>query len=277
VLGLVLGPVKPPRLLDQMREVLRVQHYALRTEECYVQWVQRFILFHNKRHPLEMGGREIEEFLTRLAVEGNVAASTQMQAFNALVFLYKRVLQVEVSGLDAVRATRSRRLPVVLSRAEARQVLMAIEGCHGLYPLMTRLLYGAGLRLMECCRLRVKDVDMARGQLLVRQGKGDKDRVVMLPRSLRPALAEQLQARAALHERDLARGVAYVVLPNALERKYPNAVRELGWQYDVATTMIYTHVMEKGVAGTPSPLDDLDQASAAEIAAAVEATRELAG
>jgi integron integrase len=210
---------------------MRVRHYALRTEESYVNWIRRFILFHHKRHPAEMGAREIEEFLTHLAVRDHVSASTQTQALCALVFLYQEVLELEVGSLDAVRARRPARVPVVLSRAEVRALLEAVDGCQGLYRLMSQVMYGSGLRLLECCRVRVKDMDLARGQIIVREGKGNKDRVVMLPRSLQAALARQVEQRRELHERDLSRGVAYVPLPDALARKYPAAVRELGWQY----------------------------------------------
>src|SRR5262249_36256075 len=155
-----------PKLLDQVRHVLRVQHYARRTEDCYVDWARRFILFHDKRHPASLGAPGVSRFLTHLAVEGHVAVSTQMQALNALVFLYKRVLEMELGRVDHVRAPRPARLPVVLSRAEVKAVLDAVQGGNGLFAIMIELLYGSGLRLMECCRLRVKDVDLDRQQLL---------------------------------------------------------------------------------------------------------------
>jgi len=213
-----------PRLLDQVRARLRLGHYSMRTEECYVTWMCRYIRFHGKRHPLEMGGREVQEFLTHLAVKERVSASTQNQAFNALLFLYQQVLQVELPRLDAVRARRPQRLPVVLSRPEVRVLLDAIAGYDGLYQLLGRLLYGTGLRLFEGCGMRVKDLDLGRMQLMVREGKGNKDRVVMVPRALRQELEQQVEARRVLQDRDLARGVAYVPLPDALARKYPNAV-----------------------------------------------------
>jgi integron integrase len=346
------GPAntEPPKLLDRASAVLQARHYSPRTEECYRMWMRRFILFHGKRHPLEMGGLEIEEFLTHLAVHDHVAVSTQSQALHALLFLYQQVLEVELPLIRATRSQRPRRLPVVLSRAEVRDVLDAIEGCGGLFALMARLLYGAGLRLFECTGLRVKDVDLERHQILVRQGKGDKDRVVMLPRALRSPLTQQLEERRAVHQKDLARGIAQVPLPDALARKYPNAVRELGWQFlfasrqlsrdprtgnigrfhvhdsalqravttavrkvgltkraschtfrhsfathllergidirtvqellghkSLETTMIYTHVMARGAAATPSPLDYLDEVTPAEIDAALAAGRGLAG
>ena len=229
----------PPRLLDQVRQVLRVRHYALRTEECYVNWMARFILFHHKRHPRLMGAAEVEQFLTHLAVKGHVAASTQNQALNALVFLYTQVLGIELGRLDAVRARRPKRLPVVLSPEEVRLVLEGVQGAEGAYRLLADLLYGSGLRQMEACRLRVKDVDGARDQIIVRQGKGDKDRVVMLPRSVRPALERQLEWRRRLHERDLDRGVARVELPDAFARKCPRAARDFGWQFLFASRHLY--------------------------------------
>src|SRR5581483_3648242 len=191
VLGIDLGELPrpaPPRLLDQLSQVLRVRHYSPRTEECYRNWVRRFILFHGKRHPRELGAAEVEQFLTHLAVEGHVAASTQNQALNALLFLYQQVLGLDLGRLDAVRARRPKRLPVVLSPEEVAAVLARVEGADGLFRLMARLLYGCGLRLQECCRLRVHDVQLARGQILVRGGKGNKDRVVMLPRAARGEL-----------------------------------------------------------------------------------------
>jgi integron integrase len=229
---------RPPRLLDQVRQVMRVRHYSLRTEECYVQWITRFILFHGKRHPREVGALEVQQFLTDLAVRGRVSVSTQNQALNALVFLYKQVLEIELGRFDAVRARRPKRLPVVLAPEEVARVLERIEGAEGLFQLMARLLYGSGLRLQECCQLRVKDVNIERGQILVRAGKGNKDRVVMLPRSAREDLAKQVQARRRLHERDLRRGVARVDLPDALERKYPRAAQEFGWQFLFASRQL---------------------------------------
>ena len=331
--------------LNRCHEILRVRHYSLRTEECYVNWIKRFILFHGKRHPTEMGAMQIERFLTHLAVQGRVSASTQNQALNALLFLYQQVLELPLPRIDAVRAKRPERLPVVMSRPEVRQVLAGVEGAEGLFALLAQLQYGSGLRVLESCRVRVHDLDLPRRQLLVRSGKGDKDRVVMVPRKLLDGLQQVIQRRAALHEKDLARGTAWVELPDALGRKYPRAARELGWQYlfasrqvsrdprsgnvgrhhvhegalqravaqavrqtaltkhitchtfrhsfathllemgydirtvqtllghkDVATTMIYTHVMEKGTTGVRSPLDLLDDVAAEEVRAAIEAT-----
>ncbi len=221
---------QPPKLLDQVRELLRIKHYALRTEEAYVDWIKRFILFHNKQHPREMGTPEIRTFLAHLATEGNVAASTQNQALAALLFLYRQVLQQDLDplDLDAIRAKKPQRLPTVLTKSEVQQILAQLTGAH---LLMARLLYGSGLRLMECLRLRVKDVDFEMRQITVRDGKGGQDRVTMLPEIIIPALRDHLAHARALHEQDLAHGYGCVYLPDALERKYPNACTEWGWQY----------------------------------------------
>lgn len=325
-------PRHPPvRLLDQVRERLRVKHYSLRTEQQYVQWIKRFILFHGKRHPREMGAPEVETFLTDLAVKGQVSASTQNQALCALLFLYKEVLGVDLPWLDqVVRAKRPRRLPVVLNRSEVGEVLSRMQGVYG---LMANLLYGTGMRLMECVRLRVKDVDFERGEILVRDGKGGKDRVTMLPSSSAAELQAHLTKRKAQFQDDVRAGKGEVYLPDALARKYPNAATEWRWQYifasgsysidprsgaerrhhldekllqramkkavqaagidkpatphtlrhsfathlleagydirtvqellghqDVTTTMIYTHVLNKGGKGVQSPLDNLSLA-----------------
>jgi integron integrase len=229
------------KLLEQVRQVARVRRLSLRTEECYVRWAEKFIRFHRTadgfRHPNSLDAAEVEQFLTHLAVEAHVSASTQNQALAALLFLYRDVLHIELAGLDATRAPRSRRLPVVLSRPEVAQLLQAIDALDTREPygLMARLLYGAGLRLMECCRLRLKDVDLGRNTLTVRQGKGDKDRVVMLPHAARDSLAAQLRWREGLHQRDLHRGEGWVCLPDALDRKYPEAPWSLGWQYVFAS------------------------------------------
>ncbi len=315
-----------PKLLDQVRDLIRTKHYSIRTENQYLQWIRRFILFHGKRHPRDMGAPEVEAFLSHLAVSRDVAASTQNQALSALLFLYREVLGIDLPWLDNVtRAKRPQRLPVVLSRDEVRAVLDRMSGVYG---LMASLLYGTGMRLMECVRLRVKDVDFARGEILIRDGKGAKDRVTMLPESLVPALQSHLNQRRAIFEDDLRAGKAGVYLPNALAVKYPGAPIEWGWQYvfvsgsysmdprsgaerrhhldekllqramkkavraadlakpatphtlrhsfathllergqdirtiqallghkDVATTMIYTHVLNKGGRGVVSPLD----------------------
>ncbi len=217
-----------PKLLDQVRNTLRLKHYAISTEEAYVGWIMHFIRFHNMRHPQEMGTPEIEAFLTHLARQ-KVAASTQNQAFSALLFLYRQVLGQELQGsIDAMRAKKPARLPPVLSRNEVWRV---IEGLSGPHQLIATLLYGSGMRLLEGLRLRVKDLDFERHQVILRSGKGDKDRVTLLPDSLRPCIEKHLKGVKALHQKDLALGYGAVYLANALERKYPNANREWLWQY----------------------------------------------
>jgi integron integrase len=229
---------EPPRLLDRLRRAARLRHLAPRTENRYAAWAERYIRFHGMRHPNTMGGPEIEMFLTDLAVRGHVSASTQNQAFHALLFLYQQVLGIELPRLDAVRAKRPKRLPTVLSPEEVRQLLEQVEGNDGVFRLMAGLLYGAGLRREECCGLRVHDIDLNRGQIVVRHGKGGKDRVVMLPRSLRAEMERQSAWRRKLHERDLAAGVARAALPDALARKYPKAAQELGWQFLFASRQL---------------------------------------
>jgi integron integrase len=218
-----------PKLLDQVRQLMRLRHYSLRTEEAYVGWIRRYILFHGKRHPRELGESDIAKFLSNLAVEGRVAASTQNQALNALLFLYKEVLRRELGFIgETVRVKRPAKLPVVLSRSEVKAVL---EHLPGDYKLMGQLLYGAGLRLLECLRLRVKDVDLHYLHITVRDPKGDRERKTMLPVSLAAPLREHLAKVKARHQQDLARGFGSVHLPGALERKRPGASREWAWQY----------------------------------------------
>lgn len=219
---------RPKKLLDQMRDALRTQHYAIRTEQAYVEWAKRYILFHHKRHPKDLGTVAIEAFLTYLAVERQVAASTQNQALSALLFLYKDVLHQEIGSVDAVRARKPKRLPTVLTKPEALRVLQAMAGLH---QLMAKLLYGSGIRALECVRLRVKDLDFAQHQLLVREGKGEKDRITMLPDTVVAPLQEHLARVHQIHQKDLAEGYGAVYLPYALERKYPNVNREWAWQY----------------------------------------------
>ena len=320
---------KSPKLLDQLRAKTRLLHYSKRTEDAYVDWSTRFILFHGKRHPNAMGVAEIEAFLTHLAVERKLAASTQNQAFSALLFLYQKVLEIELPKVEFLRAQRPDRLPVVMSVDEVRAILDRMIGTH---RLLAELMYGSGLRILECCRLRVKDVDFDRHQILVRDGKGEKDRAVPLPRRLEPKLKGQLVEAKVIHERDLAAGNGRVWLPYAYAEKWPQADREFGWQYlfpssklsvdprsddgvlrrhhihengvqkevkkavlacgfakrvschtfrhsfathlleagsdirtvqellghaDVSTTMIYTHVLQRGPGGVVSPLDRL--------------------
>jgi integron integrase len=212
-----------------VRQAIRFRHYSIRTEEAYVQWIKRFILFHDKRHPREMGVREVEQFLSDLAVNRHVAVSTQNQALSAILFLYQEVLRQEIGWLDnVVRAKKPKRLPVILSREEVKAVL---NGLSGAKRIMAHLLYGSGLRLMECFRLRVKDVDFSYNHIVVREGKGDKDRVTMLPLNVKSPLRQHLQEVKRLHERDLREGFGSACLPYALERKYPHANREWAWQY----------------------------------------------
>jgi integron integrase len=214
---------KPSRLLDQVRARIRRLGLARRTEEAYVSWIWRFILSQGKRHPREMGAPEVEAFLTQLAVRGRVAASTQNQALAALLFLYREVLGIELPWMTEIRrAKRPRRLPTVLSREEVSALLGELSGVSW---LMASLLYGSGLRLLECLRLRVQDLDFARREIVVRQGKGGKDRHTMLPASLNAPLVAQLDEARRIHERDLALGFGAVSLPDALARKYPGAAR----------------------------------------------------
>ena len=217
------------KFMEQCREVMRFRRLALRSEQAYLEWIKRFILFHGKRHPKDMGEPEVRAFLTHLAVHRRVAASTQNHALNALVFLYRHVLGREFGLLDdVVRAKRSIRVPVVLSKAETQQLLAALPLK---YRLFFQFLYGTGLRLMEALRLRIKDVDFDRGQIIVRGGKGDKDRVTMLPESLRANLLEHLHHVRLLHQKDLTEGLGAVPLPGALQVKYPKAEFEWGWQW----------------------------------------------
>lgn len=223
------APREEPKLLDQVRDLIRLKHYSIRTEQAYLGWIRRFILFHHKRHPKEMGKTEIEAFLTHLAVQKNVAASTQNQAMNAILFLYRHVLKQDLGWLeDVTRATRPARLPVVLTVPEVQSVLARLDGQHW---VMASLLYGSGLRLMECLRLRVKDLELTRRELIVRDGKGSKDRITLLPDKLIQPLQIQLERVKALHQQDLQQGFGAVYLPDALEREYPNANREWAWQY----------------------------------------------
>ena len=326
--GLSLVRDAKPKLLDQLREALRARHYSRRTEQTYCSWVKRFIFFHNVRHPEEMAEPEINAFLTHLAVKEKVSASTQNQALSALLFLYRNVISREVGELGKViRARKPKRLPVVMTREEVEALLANLSGDKW---LMASLMYGAGFRLMECLRLRVQDVDFSRNEILVRDGKGAKDRITMLPESLRSPLKDHLKRVKTVHERDLADGWGRVLMPNALSRKYPNASKDWRWQWvfpqekrwkntktgeegrhhvhetilqrtvkeatrkaglvkhvgchtfrhsfathlleagydirtiqellghkDVSTTMIYTHVLNKGGHGVRSPVDGL--------------------
>ena len=318
----------PSKLIPRLRSVLRTLHYSRRTEQAYVSWVRRFIKFSGDRHPRELGQADVGRFLSSLAIDANVAASTQNQALAALLFLYRDVLGIPLDlGDEAVHAKRPERMPVVLTRGEVKSIL---EGLDGTKRLIAMLLYGSGLRLLECLTLRVKDIDLASNQITVRSGKGDKDRVTMVPAGIRPALIAHLEERRKLHARDLAAGHGSVDLPGALDRKYPDAPYAWGWQYvfpsarlhrdtasgvlrrnhlhetamqramkeavlkaritkpaschtfrhsfathlmedgydirtvqellghaDVSTTMIYTHVLNRGGRGVRSPMDTL--------------------
>ena len=323
-----IAPPRPPKLMDRMTTALRARHYSPRTETSYAHWVRRYILFHKLRHPLELAEPEINSFLTHLAVDGKVSASTQNQALSALLFLYRHVLDREVGDIGAlIRARRPRHLPVVLTRDEVKAVIshLFVEK-----RIIAMLLYGAGFRLMECLRLRVQDVDFDLNQITVRDGKGKKDRVTMLPQSVKPMLVEHLRKVKSIHNKDLNDGWGQVVLPSALDRKYPAASGAWEWQWvfpqerrwrnpqtrkegrhhideslvqravkeavsragltkraschtfrhsfathllesgydirtvqellghsDVKTTMVYTHVLNRGPAGIRSPIDNL--------------------
>ena len=220
---------KPKKLLDLVRESLRVHHYSIRTEKSYINWMKRYIFFHKKRHPKDMAAKEIGEFLTDLAVNKHVGSSTQNQALNALVFLYKHVLKKEPGIFEGViRAKRPERLPTVLTRVEVKRLL---NGLNGTYKLMGDLLYGTGMRVMELLRLRVKDLDFEKTTITIRQGKGDKDRITMMPEIIIQKLREHLERVKLLHENDLKSGMGRVYLPDALEVKYPNMDKSWGWQY----------------------------------------------
>ena len=323
---IVAGSGQNPKLLDRLRALIRTKHYSIKTERIYVFWVRHFVRFHGKRHPLDMGKQEVEAFLSHLANAKHVAASTQNQALAALLFLYKEALEIKLPWLDGiVRAKRPKRLPVVLTKAEVDDLLARADGTVGLF---VRLLYGTGLRIMECATLRVMDIDFDAGEIIVRYGKGAKDRVTVLPQALLDPLKLHLKQVRAVHDLDLAAGRGDVELPFALVRKYPRAAHAWGWQYvfpanglstcprtgavrrhhidekviqrhfhkalvaakiskaatphtlrhafathllesgydirtvqellghsDVATTMIYTHVLNRGGRGVRSPLD----------------------
>lgn len=325
--GVPRSSATAPRLLERVRRVIRSRHYSPKTEKTYVSWIRRYVLYHGKRHPAEMGPEEIRAFLSHLASEKRVSASTQNQALSALLFLYRDVLNAEIGWVDGIKpAQPSQRLPVVLNRDEVAVLLRHLGGTSW---LMASLMYGAGLRVMECCRLRVKDLDFAKHEIRIRDGKGRKDRVTVLPRKLHHPLAQHLQRVREIHRRDLADGCGAVELPGALARKYPRAAWEWGWQWvfpasrhyadrltgelrrhhrhesvlqrevkeavrsaeiaknaschtlrhsfathllesgadirtiqellghrDVSTTMIYTHVLNRGGLGVRSPLDD---------------------
>jgi len=224
-----ISQAQSSRLLDQVRQSIRLKHYSLKTEKSYLYYIRDFILFHHKRHPKDMGVEEIRAYLSHLAIDRNVAASTQTVALSALLFLYRQVLQIELPYIDEIeRAKRPERVPVVFTRSEVKQILTHLDGVN---HLIASLLCGSGLCLMECLRLRVKDLDFEYQQITVRDGKGNKDRVTMLPTSSIESLQHQLQKARSLHQQDLALGYGAVELPYALKRKYPNANRQWGWQF----------------------------------------------
>jgi integron integrase len=231
------------KLLDQIRTRARLRHFSIRTEQAYIYWIKRFILFHNKRHPREMGEKEVEAFLSHLAVIGKVSASTQNQAFNALLFLYRTIFGRELGHIEnVVRANRPRRLPVVFTKEEVQSILNRL---HGTTKLIACLLYGSGFRLQECLRLRVKDIDFARGLIIVREAKRNKDRIVPLPEKINEELKLHLKMISVLHERDLLNGYGEVFLPDALGRKYPNAAKSFAWQYVFPASKISTDLRSK--------------------------------
>ncbi len=233
-----LPTTQKPKLLEQVRQAIRTRHYSQMTEKAYVHWIKRFIFFHNKRHPVDMAETEIAQFLSSLATRGRVSASTQNQAFNALLFLYSEVLNRKIGVIDGVvRAKRPQRLPVVLTKEEVKKV---IDHMNGVPRLMAILLYGAGLRLMECCRLRIKDIDFSRSEIVIRAGKGDKDRHTMLPTGIKESLFRLIEANRCQHQEDITKGLGRVALPHALERKYPNAGRDWPWQWVFPAPQHYT-------------------------------------
>ena len=227
--GGAAAPAKKAKLLDQVRLAMRVGHYSRRTEQAYVRWIRRFVLFHGRQHPAVLGEQEVAQFLSNLAREGNVSASTQSQAASAIIFLYKKVLRRQMGWIeDVARAKAPRRLPVVLTREEVKAVLQEL---HAAKRLIAMMLYGSGLRLIECLQLRVKDIDFGRNEIRVRRGKGAKDRVTMLPASVKDPLARHLQFVRRRHDEDLELGGGYVQLPHAMDRKSPSAAAEWAWQF----------------------------------------------
>jgi integron integrase len=217
------------KLLDQVRNRIRLKGYSIRTEKTYVEWIRRFILFHNKQHPKQMGKKEIESFLSYLVVQRNVAPSTQNQAFNAILFLFRQVLEMEMpENIQSIRSKKPVRVPTVMTPEETHKLIAMMNGVH---QLMAKTIYGCGLRVLECLRLRVKDVDFSLNQIVVRDGKGKKDRITVLPDGIKPEIEAHLLRTQSLHQQDLRDGYGRVYLPYALARKYPNADRQWGWQY----------------------------------------------
>jgi integron integrase len=231
-----IDAVKSPKLLEQVRDKIRLKRYSLRTEQSYLDWIKRFILFHGKRHPNEMGIAEIEAFLSHLVTKGNVAASTQNQAKSAILFLYRQVLNIELDDFSNIaHAKTPKRLPVVLTVNETRQLLACLKG---VYLLIGNLLYGTGMRLLECLRLRVKDIEFERREIIIREAKGGQDRITVLPLATIEPLKTHLLRVKQLHDNDLNAGYGAVYLPNALERKYQNANKEWAWQYVFPATQL---------------------------------------
>lgn len=219
----------PVKLLDQVRSRIRLKGYSIRTEKSYVEWIRRFILFHNKRHPKEMGKAEIESFLSHLVLQRNVASSTQNQAFNAILFLYDQVLEVKMpEEIQSIRSKKPVRVPTVMTHKEINKMIAAMSGVH---QLMAKMMYGCGLQVLECLRLRVKDIDFALNQIVVRDGKGKKDRITVLPDGIKVDIEVHLQYVMRIHQEDLRRGFGRVYLPHALDKKYPAANKQWGWQY----------------------------------------------
>ncbi|MBV6394356.1 MAG: Tyrosine recombinase XerD [Anaerolineales bacterium] len=231
-------PAQPKKLLDHYRDHIRLKQYSPRTEKTYLKWVREYILYHNKRHPKEMGAEQIRQFITHLVVERQASASTQNQAISAIIFLYRNVLnlQLDQSLLDFTRPKKGKRVPVVLSKEEARAVIAAMKPP---YKLMAQIMYGAGLRLMECLRLRIKDIDFDNHRILVYDGKGGDDRVTMLPDSMIAPLRQHIERVQLLHKKDLAKGLGTVYLPGALEKKYPAAGKDWLWQYIFPASTLY--------------------------------------
>jgi integron integrase len=238
-----LAPHPKPRLLEQVRHAIRTRHYSRRTEEAYVGWIRRFILFHDKRHPDTMGETEVTRFLSSLAVEGKVSAGTQTQALSAILFLYRDVLHHDLGWLqNVVRAKAPQRLPVVMTRDEVASVLRHLDGPVW---LVAALLYGSGLRLLEALRLRVKDLDFGANQITVRSGKGAKDRITMLPATVKQTLRRHLESVHLQHEQDVTRGAGHVEMPQALARKYPTASRDWNWQWVFPATRSYVDAITR--------------------------------
>ena len=217
-----------PKLLDEIRTAIRVRHYSKRTEEAYINWIKDYIFFHNKKHPELMGAEDISRYINYLAVKRNVAGSTQNQALCAIVFLYKHVLKKDITGLDLIWTKKPKKLPVVFNKEEVKKVL---DNLNGTVWIVSNILYGAGLRLLECLRMRVQDIDFTSNQIIVRNGKGGKDRITILPVSVKEILKAKLEDVKKLHLKDIRKGYGEVFLPYALKRKYPNANKEFKWQY----------------------------------------------